>query len=78
MTNLYPQKKSLHFALLCTGKTFRRWQADAINELIGRGHQPVLIITEGSKVNPPGLVQKIKNKAGINYSWATFPDCFVV
>ena len=49
---------SLRFGVMCSGTVFQRWQADALLELMAKGHQPVLLITDP---RTPPRISRMKN-----------------
>lgn len=57
---------SLLFGVLCNGKVFQRWQADALDELAKHGHRLFLLIVDARKVPEiPRFKQLLKKKWNI-------------
>lgn len=52
----------MKFAILCSGKIFQKWQADAIRTLIRHGHQPVVLITNNNTSQNQGRLTAWRNK----------------
>lgn len=53
-----PQPNGLRFAVMCNGTEFHRWQADAIRDLIAKGHKVVLLIRDARRISSSARQKK--------------------
>ena len=55
---------SLRFGVMCSGTCFQHWQSEAIRELLGNGHQIILLIKDARNTEQHGLKLKIRKHFG--------------
>ncbi|MEI6682897.1 MAG: hypothetical protein WCO44_09735 [Bacteroidota bacterium] len=66
------KSSSLRFGVMCSGAVFQRWQADALLELMAKGHRPVLLITDPRR--PP---RGSRIKSLLKRDWRVFLFTFL-
>lgn len=60
---------SLVFGVMCSGTSFQKWQADAINLLIQRGHSLALLIMDGRLVTAQDSAQPAPPARKYSLTW---------